>query len=359
MDENEYAFCHGTEYLTTRLAATAYLYNDWVRVGVNRSFGGAMFELYGTGRHNLIEEHGGSASQLSMWGYDSAAFGSGWFTTEFCQSQPYSDRETCYEANNSVNCNYRPATGAQISDCQTDLPCHPWSAGGPWNPLQSKAENCHWNGPTNDVTDISELSGDVTFSKANPYNFTKSTSFHGLTWDVTAAVKYNRPYVKMTYHALYDGAQGVGMHNQEIPAIFTDESIAHWYYYFDGNTPYVDAVSAVTRQRSDLDFQGQLLLPFRSGEPPQPPPVKIHNGTEEWMSVCNRDEDECLTIASFAPEVKAFVLGGRYVTALGRFGFGNHYDGTWSVYFFPYRFDDVVNGLSVRDWIYRLKNGIN
>ena len=38
----------------------------------------------------------------------------------------------------------------------------------------------------------------------------------------------------------------VGAHNQEIPAIFTDERISAWYYFYEGAAPYADASGSVT-----------------------------------------------------------------------------------------------------------------
>jgi hypothetical protein len=364
MDGAETQFCMYTEYMTTRTAATAYLFNDYLRAGFNRSFGGALFELYGSDKVNLIEEHGGSAAQLSMWGYDVTASGAGYFTTtggastscpgiQACNPMAFGDAATCKAANGNVDCKEFPTSGAQISDCKTELACPDWSAAAPWNPIQGQAACCGWNGPTNDVDQVTEQGGNVTFTKSAPYQFTKTTAFSGLTWSVTGSVASDKPYLRATYQVSYASARDVGEHNQEIPALFTDATISHWYYYYGGPSPYADVSGLVTRLRAD--FGSELVLPSRAAPAPQPPPTTPHAATEEWMTVCSRDESQCLTIASFAPEVKVLVQGGQYVTPLGRLGFGTSLAMTWDVIMFPYRYDDVVAGKSVRQWIYDLK----
>ena len=89
------------------------------------------------------------------------------------------------------------------------------------------------------------------------------------------------------------------------------------------------------------------------------PPAGFETGasaaSEDWMSVCDAGETQCLTIASFAPAVKTLVQGRHYVTALGRFALGRSFDKTWDVFLFPCRFDEVVAGRSVREWIYVLR----
>jgi hypothetical protein len=55
------------------------------------------------------------------------------------------------------------------------------------------------------------------------------------------------------------------------------------------------------------------------------PVAELRPVTEEWMTVCNIDETECITIASFSPLVKAFSQAGNYITPVGRFGIGSNY----------------------------------
>lgn len=353
LDGPEHDFCAYTEYMTTRAASAFYVYNDWVRAGMARSFGGALFELYGTDKRNRIEEHGGAAVQLSVWGYDVASSGAGYFTTTVCNPNAFSDAGACAAANGGAACSYYAATGAHICDCSSVLPCGTWTAGGPWNPIQAQAANCGWNGPTNDVSSVQQTADGLVLQQVNPYHFSKTTAFEGMTWSVAALAPPERPYVRLRYRMTWNGAIGVGEHNQEIPAIFADNRIGGWYYYYAGDKPYADLTGPVTRLRAD--FGSELALPGRPAPLPQPEPANLRKGTEEWMSVCDGDEGQCLTVVSFAPVVKAFVQGAHYVTALGRFGLGTTWDDAWDVYLFPYRFDQVVAGKTIREWVYVLR----
>lgn len=354
LDGAEAEFCRYTEYMTTRAAATLYLYNDFLRAGFNRSFGGTLFELYGTDKLNRIEEHGGAAVQLSIWGYDAAASGAGFFTTETCNPSPFADPVRCAAANRDKPCRFFPETGAQISSCTTELACLDWSAGAPWNPIQAQAAGCGWNGTTNDVGSVSQGSDGLTLVKQGPYHFTKTTAFSGMTFYTTGQVPSDRPYLRLRYRMVYSG-RDVGAHNQEIPAIFADDRINHWYYFYEGAAPYADAAGAVTRLAADSGTG--LNLPGR-GTPPAGFETGAYPATEEWMSVCDRTETQCLTVATFAPSIKTLVQGKHYVTALGRFALGRSFDQTWELFLFPYRFDEVVAGKSVREWIYALKRGL-
>ncbi|MBI3524594.1 MAG: hypothetical protein HY066_08705 [Betaproteobacteria bacterium] len=357
LDSAEQEFCTYTEYMTNRKRDTVYLYNDYVRAGINRSFGGALFELYGVDKRNRIEEHGGSAVQMSLWGYDINASGAGYFLTTSCSSTPYTDAATCKAVNSNQDCRVFPITGGQLSNCISEKGCGTWSAAAPWNPIQAQAVDCGWNGTSNDISGISEQYGTVTFTKSNPYNFTKTTSFNWLTWQVSVVLPNDRPFIQAKYTSLYSGPYSLGPHNQEMPAIFTDNSISYWYYFYSGGTPYSNASSSVTRLRSD--FGTQLKLPTRNSQfLPQPPPPQYYSSGEDWLTVCDRYEDQCLTIATLSPDIITLALNGSYLTALGRYSINNLNNKTWSVYFFPYRFDDVVAGKSVRQWIYDLKTGV-
>src|SRR4029077_17555418 len=61
-------------YWQNRQRDTTPLFNKYVWIGVNNSYGGLIAQLYGEDRStNLLQEHGGSAMQISLWGYDKAA----------------------------------------------------------------------------------------------------------------------------------------------------------------------------------------------------------------------------------------------------------------------------------------------
>lgn len=352
-------FCAGTEYMTQRKQSTLYLYNDYVRAGLNRSFGGTLFELYGSDKLNRIQEHGGAAVQLSLWGYDQAARGAAYFRTQQCDVTPYSDAAACKLKNGGADCSFAPTSGAQVSDCVHEKACPGWSAASPWNPLQAQGVECAnggWNGSTNDVDLVTADNSGVSLIDSAPYQFTKTTSLSGLTWKVNGLVT-DGPYVRLQYSLDYTGPWTFGEHNQEMPAIFTNNKISYWFYYYSGNLPYSDAGTPVTRLRFDFGKGSELLLPNRSAPLPLPRPSRSQVATEDWMTVCDKFEKQCLTLVTFSPEIKTFAMDKDYVTAAGRTSITDLDGKTWSVYLFPYRFDDVVGGKSIRNWIYQLKTG--
>ena len=342
----EVDFCRLTEYMTTRNVSNVYLYNDYVRIGLNRSFGGAIMELYGVDKKNRIEEHGGASVQLSIWGYDQNSSNSS-FYAKGCTATPYNTEAACEAANGAGTCRRWP-NGAHVNNCTTVTSCTSWAAASPWNPIQAQAAGCGWNGHTNDISSIVGVGNGVKMTKTNPYHFTKTSSFNGMTWSVNARVPDGAPYARLKYAMSYQGP-AVGVHNQEIPAIFADTSISKWFYFYDGEAPYTNARSNVTRSSE----RGLVQLPNRTGEATRPDPGNPVG--EEWVSVCNDAETQCLTVATFAPEAKSIAHDGQYLTVLGRFELGASYNNDWIVYLFPYRFDQVVEGKSVREWIYDLK----
>lgn len=357
LDDAEKEFCANTNYMTERNKDNLYIYNNYVRVGLNKSYGGAIFELYGSDKENRIQEHGGAAMQLSLWAYEASASGAGYFLTKVCDATSIFTRlDTCTSLNGDQKCALAPTNGNQISDCITEKSCVGWSAASPWNPLQAQAKDCGWNGPSNDVTNVFDDSGYITATKVNPYNFTKSTSFNGLTWSTSVKTPHNKPYAHIKYSLSYTGPYSLSLHNQEVPAIFATNEIGYWYYFYSGSVPYSMINSAVTRLRSD--FGTMLKLPGRSSALlPLPTQARYYDGNENWLSVCNKAETQCITIASFSPEVATFSLDAHYLTAVSRSVMSDLHGKTWSVYIFPYRFDDVVEGKSVRQHIFDIHYG--
>lgn len=73
------------------------------------------------------------------------------------------------------------------------------------------------------------------------------------------------------------------------------------------------------------------------------------------MSVCDRLEDQCLTVAAFAETVTVFIQKKHNITARARFRLDPGMQLRWKVYLFPYRYDEVVAGRSIREWVHELK----
>lgn len=352
LDPAAKTFCAHTEYMQTRVRSTLYLYNDWVRAGVNRSFGGALMELYGADKRNRIEEHGGSATQLSIWAYDANGGPAAFFTTESCNPTAFPDAGACKAANADKDCRHF-ATGRHVVDCKTEKACFDWTAAAPWNPIQAQAADCGWNGATNDVDSVVSVAGGIKLTKSNPYHFTKTGQMVGLLWSTTATVSPDRPFVELRYEMDYSGPFSLSTHNQEIPALFTDSRLGVYYYYSAGGESYRNVGGPVRRVAATDVMDAQLRLPARTGDLPQPAPARYLDATEEWMSSCDATESQCLTVVSFANDVKVFKLAGQYVTPTGRFAPAGHH--AWTIYLFPYRYDDVVAGRTVREWVYDLR----
>jgi hypothetical protein len=353
--------------MRNRKQDTLYIYNDYVRAGFNRSYGGALFELYGTDKVNRIEEHGGSALQLSLWGYGYSATPRRWlyYTTQRCDTTAYSSHEQCRQNNRNSDCRRFPESGSHISDCVTERFCDTWTAGGPWNPIQARADNCTWNGHGNDVTQVTQRNRhSISLRKIAPYNYTKTSAYHGMEWTVTGSTKNNVPYLELTY-AIRNHGEATVAHNQEIPAIFLDRilprsanSTGLWEYsFYTGAAGYRDFNSRITHT-TYTNQKADLQLPDRSSgssQLPLPRPSKTFRATEDWLSVCN-NQDQCVTVASFSPWIRTFSMNKYYMTAMGRFAYGPHFDDAIKLYLFPYRYDDVINGKTVRQWIYELKS---
>ena len=338
-------------YWTTRQADTEMVGNDSVRVGVNKSYGGTILQLYGKGwDKNLTVEHGGGAIQLSVWGYDCPSDG-GWFdaVAGTCNATPFASEQACHDAGYGA-CNvFGCASGAHVSDCVTSKPCGTWSAGAPWNPIQAQGADCGWGDAGNDVATAGWEGATYHTVHDGPYHFTKSEApVQGMTMEQW--VTPHEGYAEVKYRLTYSGPYTWSTHPQEIPAIFTSLGISAHYYFYGGAAPFTGGAV----QQIDGPVNSFLHFPAR--------PAYGHGadmlGTvrEGWWSVCDADGGRCLTVAAFDDVMNEAALssvgaGEGYITALGYFGVVPGMDLSWTVYLFPYRYDAVVGGQSVRDVI--------
>ncbi|MCA1647851.1 MAG: hypothetical protein LC797_21105, partial [Chloroflexi bacterium] len=181
LDDGEKSWCGGTGGLTTnwpsnymghRTQQTLYQFNDYVRLGINRMYGGTIFEMYGSAKVNLIEQNGGAAMQLSLWAFDpnGASEPTAWFAIPTgsdlaCDATQYGSEAACRAVHTS--CQQMPV-GGTVSDCVSASACGPWwSVAGPFNPIQAQAADCKLGegGRVDSVT--APASGQVQISKAN------------------------------------------------------------------------------------------------------------------------------------------------------------------------------------------------
>ncbi len=376
LDTNEMSWCQGTGgtgttwpegYMGHRTQDVIYQYSDYVRVGMNRKFGGAIFELYGANKINLVEQDGGAAMQMSFWGYDAnqSSLPWAWFgvlsnPSDSCDATPYPTQAACQAVHSS--CTSAPV-GKTVSDCKTTLPCAPWATvASPFNPIQAQGVDCG-GGPTMRIDSVTNPApGEIMMSKTNPNNFTKTSVYEGMTWTQTTSVK--GPFLQVTYHVTQEGGFSGGPTGQEFPAFWTrDGGIGTTFYYYGGATPYEDATSPLSKLTVLPDSSGVQLavftFPDRSSPKNEDQPA--YDLSEEWVSTCNAAGDVCLTVASFSDQEKerqAYRAGQNHIfTGWGTFALAPGLDLTKTEYYFPYRFDDVVLGLTIRQWIYALKTG--
>jgi len=141
-------------------------------------------------------------------------------------------------------------------------------------------------------------------------------------------------------------------HPQEIPAIFVDdELLGGTYHYYKGSSPY-QGQKVTTKTKPDA---GNLLFPGLKGSASLPRWAEGLEGMHEhWMSVCNPNGRDCMTIATFSDEVLAIDRAHHYVTLKGHFALTPGLRKSWVVYLFPYRFNAVIGGKTVRGWIREL-----
>jgi hypothetical protein len=292
------------QYWNRRQTDTKRLVSDNIAVGIDNSYGGTIFQLYNSDRSvNLVSEHGGAAVQLSLWGDRSSA---------------------------------------------ATLCAEHWKDPFTLNPIQAIGANCSWDSLGNDVEYSAAVPGGWTTRLDDPHHFTINTApWPGLQYYQTTYLRNG--YLQLDYtivngNQYWDNCYGLPepcspWRDQEMPAIFTGANINEKVYWWDN----------VLGLREELLTSTHRKIPLE--------------GTEAWWTVCNSANTHCVTAATFSPEiVEASILkwsGDGYMAALGHFRVGPNMTKSWTVYIFPYRFDQQIPGGSgtVRDTIHTLGGG--
>ena len=367
----EQGFCAGSDYMQTRDWGTLYLYDDYVRFGVSTNAGGTIYEIYGTDKIDRILQNGGGALQLSVYAYSGIgrpASELAWFgissSDTACDPTPYPDQATCKTATNG-NCQYG-VNGVNVTDCKTVFACadNGQSPGANINPYQAAAPGCGATSPADHVDQVTSLAaGQVQVTKVNPWQGSKSDGVAGLTW--SEAVSVFGPYAAATYHVTYSGPLDAPIEFQEMPAIFGREHVAGGkIYFYDGKSPWTDdpSVADVTVPDAGPPAGAWIVrLPDRTG--PYPDGAPDYTLSEDWLSDCATDGTHCLTVATFSQTQKNMIVIGSPTLDVSYQGLHGYYplnsalDETFTTYFFPYRYDQVVQGLTIRQWIANLKAG--
>lgn len=369
LEGSERSWCDGVgnAYWTSRQVDTKILANDNIKIGINASLGGTITQLYSTDRtQNLIEEHGGSAAQLSIYandiskGTEGAWFGMKSGKLSYCDKTPYSSESACKSAGNDV-CQLLAKTGDQIADCSNIVPCNAVSAGFPWNPIQAQASGCAWLGPSNDVDVLTQNGNSIYIKKTNPQHFSKSAvgKFTGVTFEQNATL--GDTYAKVDYTVKYAGNYQTGVQYQEFPAFFTGSRINRKFYYFDSNIPFTKSPNVIFHTPSDFSTSKEVTISLTNkniiGR-------AIGTARERWWGACDSSETHCVTLATFSPlivesNIKAHTETSGYLTPMGYFGLSPNSTFKSTVYMFPYKYSDVVDGKSIRDRIYDIAADVN
>ena len=364
-------WCGWASYMAQRSVDTLYQYDDYVRLGVNKRFGGTVFELYGTDKLDRIQQHPGGATQLALYGddlnYAPVGTPSGWFATNSSpvflpplalgwDNHAYGSQASCQAAHPGATCTLRMAAD-NVSDDITNVGCanNGADAGVGFNPVQAVSQNCWYGNPDNYVDDVySPGPGLLSVDKHGPANYSKSSNVPGLFWAQTSQVI--GPFAQLTYDIQGGNAlRTMTPDFQELPAIFLHQGIGAQVYYYTGSNAYNAVSQPVTKATLAVGATGILGFTPRSGQYGAGYDVGM---TEDWASMCDASGTKCVTIASFSNAAQIIQASNSATNSyFGIHGFFTLAPGLSqgvTLFIAPYRFDDIVQGQSVRQWIYQL-----
>jgi hypothetical protein len=379
-----YDWCvYNQAYWIYRQKDTTPLFNKHIWIGVDNSYGGTIFQLYGEDRStNLLQEHGGGALQLSVWGYERVAH---WKADRYyrksppanpaCDATAYPTPAACEAGGASCGgrSGLRPSQGRQITTC--DNVCNGWEVAAPWNPLQAQGAQCSWDernaGSPPSLNDVSVkepftedgLPGWHTVHRTVS-NFTKGvtskedrvTTFPDLSFD--QRVTLGDVYAKVQYTARYaaGGPYRLGSHPQEIPAIYANKGMA--VYAYRSNEPEKAACLHGTPECCPQGARGCAANTPSSPIAWNTRPI-AKGGS--WWGVCDATRTRCLTVATFDSGVidhdiiERTAEGYGTLTAAAAFALTPGTVKTFTIYVFPYRYDRVIDGRSIAQRIDALR----
>jgi hypothetical protein len=369
--EPEHDWCvNNPSYYSNRAQDTYGLSNANVRFGVNQSYGGMLDGLYRfqQGRvQNMIYSPGGAAMQISL-------YGAGIAQGKRCEGD---------EATIAAGTAWPVWHGA------TYYPC---------NPLQAAPSNdsAEWDSTSNDADAIGIDSISVTTVKHNLGDyFKKKPGMTGLTVTQTTGLVEAGVRVRYLLETTSE-TPTLTAHPQEIPTIFSALAINHHYFYpcstgtgicrldapaqlpqghgqlyvkIQGrSTPFhVDSDNDSVRDDDDMDHcPNQAGTPQNYGCPEGGMTPPNATATAPWITACDASESRCVTVYAPSALVKEFALGlpgldpreggatgsdSGHITPLGDFGLGPNQSYDFTVYVFPYRYNETVAGQTIRAWI--------
>ncbi len=361
-------WCLAANYMPTRSSSTIYQFDDYVRLGVNNLFGGAIFELYGTDKIDRILQNGGAGVQLSLWAFTATyapqTTPRGYFAVPSAASNwrgdydstMFSDALACQTAHPGLQCALE-AAGPNYMTTPQVYPCA-WNgaaSGAPYNPLQAASAGCEWGQLSGSVDHLFAPSpGQITVTKNAPANYTRSDVMSGVNWTQTTQV--SGPAAIVTY-SIRSSSKVNDTDFQEIPAIFLHQGLGQTIFYYAGTKPYGDVTGPVTTGNITNSGVAALQLPKRPGPFGTGATATL---TEDWVSTCDATGNTCVTIATFSSAaqdlIAAYGSSSSYFGVHGFFSLLNQTNRQVTVFMFPYRFDSVVMGRSIRAWIYAFRS---
>jgi len=364
-------YCLTANYMPDRTNDTLYQYDDYVRLGVNQRFGGTIFELYGTDKVDRILQNAGGGAQLSLWAYTSqyapAGLSRAWYAIASPTSStweknwnvtPYESDAACTTANPELSCQYG-VDGPNFLNLGPIFPCadNGSAAGAPLNVIQGASLGCAVGSAGGAIDSVSSVSpGVITVSKSGPAQFTQSSSLPTVSWSQTTSVL--GPYAQVTY-SITDTSGDSSTSFQQIPAINSHGGIGDLIFFYNGPNPYNDVAGNVMEFAPVAGTVYALQLPHRVGPFGTGSEAQL---TEDWISSCDSTATRCLTIATFGSATQDMIVitnpDTPYMGVHGFFSLGLSQQRSVTVFLFPYRFDQIVAGLTVRAWIYQLSHSV-
>lgn len=380
------------QYWQNRQQDTVILANKYVKIGIDKAIGGMSLQLYSQDRsYNLLDEHAGSALQLSLYGYDTTGgdvfkwFGAQYFPPQICNTTRFDTESECKKSFSTCVPRHF-AYGKHVADCQTVQIRNYQDVAFPWDPAQSGEicpnGQCHTKPLTSstylNISDyhdgyhtILEAPGDYSKTNINGVD-----GFSGLTFDQTTTL--GDAYVTLNYRIAYSGPYNMAKHMQELPSLSTSKDLNSHYYYYAGSQPFSDASSSITEVYPPIDQESFLALPgYKTDNFPRNPAPQdygvywdlqnpLGHATEGWATHCSNDNSKCITIAVFNPMIQRISIRnfhgadtsqGTYFSPTTPFAITPGLDLTFKVYIFPYKYDTIINGKSIRERIFELAKG--
>jgi hypothetical protein len=175
-----------------------------------------------------------------------------------------------------------------------------------------------------------------------------------LSWSQTTSV--SGPYAQVTY-SITSTSGDSSTSFQQIPTINVHGGIGDLVFFYNGPNPYNDVAGNVMEFAPVAGTVYALQLPNRVGPFGTGAEAQL---TEDWICSCDITGTHCITVATFGSATQDMIVitdpNTPYMGVHGFFSLGLSQARSVTVFLFPYRFDQIIAGLTVRAWIYQLSH---